>query len=467
MIRTGETICAPATSAGGAIAVIRISGPRGIEIVDRIFSPSRKSVKLHDQEGYSILHGEIRSGKEIIDDVLVSVFRAPHSYTGEDCIEISCHASPYIIRSTLELLLEHGAVAARPGEFTLRAFLNGKMDLSRAEAVADLVTAQASRAHHVAMKQMKGAVSDEIRSLRSDLLHFASLIELELDFSEEDVEFADRRELRQIVSRVLARTGELVKSFTLGNVIRNGLPVAITGRTNTGKSSLLNLLLNEEKAIVSEIPGTTRDYIEDVIVMEGIEFRFIDTAGLRETGDIIENLGIKRTLEIIDRAAVVLLVADINEGLPVLLDTLALVREIVPSKEKKMIILANKTDMANHERKKEFESSIDLRGNEHFLFISAKTGSGINDLKNMLVNLTGSDQVSSEDVIVANARHREALAEVSASLGRVIRGMEENLPGDLIAIDIRQAIHYLGEITGEITSDEILANIFQNFCIGK
>ena len=467
MIRTGETICAPATSVGGAIAVIRVSGSRCIEICDKVFFPSEQKIKFTEQKGYSIVYGEIRSPEEIIDEVLVSVFIAPHSYTGEDSVEISCHASTYIIQKILELLVKNGAVPAQPGEFTQRAFLNGKMDLSQAEAVADLIASHTSKAHRIAINQMRGAFSDEISILRADLLHFASLIELELDFGEEDIQFADREKLKEIVSRVLFITKGLATSFSLGNAIKNGVPVAITGRSNTGKSSLLNLLLNEEKAIVSEIPGTTRDYIEDVIIIDGIQYRFIDTAGLRETKDVIEKLGIKRTYDKIDQAAIVLLVADVNEGRKVLDDTLRSLRMQMAGKEKKLIILINKTDADANGRRAEFDGTLELHKDEKLLFISAKTGSGIDNLKNMLGRMTDGDQLSTEDVIITNIRHYEALTQVSESLERVMQGLGDNIPADLIAIDIRQAIHYLGEITGEITTDEILGNIFKNFCIGK
>jgi tRNA modification GTPase len=467
MIRTGETICAPATSVGGAIAVIRVSGSRCIEICDKVFFPSEQKIKFIEQKGYSIVFGDIRSAEEIIDEVLVSVFRVPHSYTGEDSVEISCHASTYIIQKILELLVKNGAVPAQPGEFTQRAFLNGKMDLSQAEAVADLIASHTSKAHRIAINQMRGAFSDEISILRADLLHFASLIELELDFGEEDIQFADREKLKEIVSRVLLITNGLTISFSLGNAIKNGVPVAITGKTNTGKSSLLNLLLNEEKAIVSEIPGTTRDYIEDVIIIDGIQYRFIDTAGLRETKDVIEKLGIKRTYDKIDQAAIVLLVADVNEGRKELDDTLRGLRMQMAGKGKKLIILVNKTDADANGRRAEFDGTMELHKDEKLLFISAKTGSGIDNLKNLLGRITGGDQLSTEDVIITNIRHYEALTQVSESLERVMHGLGDNIPADLIAIDIRQAIHYLGEITGEITTDEILGNIFKNFCIGK
>lgn len=467
MIRTEETICAPATSGGGAIAVIRISGRESLNICSRIFYPSDSRIILTAQKGYSIVLGEIKAGEELIDDVLVSVFKAPHSYTGEESAEISCHASRFIQQRILELLVRNGAVPAQPGEFTRRAFLNGKLDLSQAEAVADLIAAESERSHKVAINQMKGAFSDEICFLRADLLHFASLIELELDFGEEDVEFADRGKLKEIVEKVLKVTRDLTSSFSIGNVIKNGVPVAIMGRTNTGKSTLLNLLLKEEKAIVSEIPGTTRDFIEDTAIIDGNEFRFIDTAGLRETGDVIESIGIKRTWEKIEQASVILLVADINEGRAALEDALDMLRPEIEGKNKNLIILVNKTDNDIAENRVHIENISGLRRNESLLFISAKTGDGIEQLKSELSLLAGLNQINSDSVIITNLRHYEALLRVSESLERVLKGLEDNIPSDLIATDVRQAIHYLGEITGEITTDEILGNIFKNFCIGK
>ncbi|MGD0341909.1 MAG: tRNA uridine-5-carboxymethylaminomethyl(34) synthesis GTPase MnmE [Bacteroidales bacterium] len=467
MIRTGETICAPASGSGGAIAVIRVSGPQSLTICERVFFPSDIKIKLKEQKGYSIVYGEIRAGDDIIDEVLVSVFRAPHSYTGEDSVEISCHASKYIQQKILELLIRNGAVAAQPGEFTQRAFLNGKMDLSQAEAVADLIAAESEKAHRIAISQMRGTFSDEISVLRADLLHFASLIELELDFGEEDVEFADRNELQEIVLKVLSLTRELTASFSLGNAIKNGVPVVITGRTNTGKSTLLNLLLKDEKAIVSEIPGTTRDYIEDTVVIDGILYRFIDTAGLRKSGDVIEKLGIEKTYKKINEASVILLVADINEGLPALNETLEELRMQQKGLDRQVMILINKIDDDRYNKWEEYIGKPILRNNEQMLFISAKTGSGIDKLKSKLGELAGTDKVQDESIIITNIRHYDALLKVSESLRRVLSGLDKKIPEDLIAIDVRQAIHYLGEISGEITTDEILGNIFRNFCIGK
>jgi tRNA modification GTPase len=467
MLRTGETICAPATGGGGAIAVIRISGSQSISICEKIFFPSEIKVRLSEQKGYTIVYGEIRSGEEIIDDVLVSIFRAPHSYTGEDSVEISCHASGYIRQKILELLINHGAVAAYPGEFTQRAFLNGKMDLSQAEAVADLIASESQMAHRIAISQMRGSFSDEISILRADLLHFASLIELELDFGEEDVEFADRKELVGLVTKVLSVTEELTSSFSLGNAVKYGVPVVIAGNTNTGKSTLLNLLLREEKAIVSDIPGTTRDAIEDTIVINGIQYRFTDTAGLRETADIIENLGIRKTHEKMESASIILLVADVNEGYAPLIEALGKVRMMINVSLQKLIILVNKTDLDDGRSRNDILDNIKLQSGEILLFISARTGEGIENLKKKLGEVMDQERIDSESVIVTNIRHYNALSQVTESLRRVMEGLENGLPEDLIAIDIRHAIHYLGEITGEIATDEILGNIFKNFCIGK
>ena len=467
MLRTGETICSPATSGGGAIAVIRMSGKDSIGICSSVFFPFDITAKLEEKPGFTITYGEIRQEDELIDDVLVSIFRAPHSYTGEDAVEISCHASPYIIQKILEVLVSKGAVAAQPGEFTMRAFLNGKMDLSQAEAVADLIASESRAAHRIAIEQLRGSFSDEISKLRADLLHFASLIELELDFGEEDVEFADRDELRDLVNKVLKITRDLSSSFSLGNAIKNGVPVVIAGLPNTGKSTLLNRLLKEERAIVTEIPGTTRDAIEDVTVIDGIMYRFVDTAGLRETGDIVENLGIRKTLEKIMSATVVLLLADMNEGTAAMSALLEGVREQVTGQDKKLIIMANKIDKDPLYNRDNFVSALEMKPEEKVLFISALTGEGVEDLKQTLGEILMNERLSSEDVIITNIRHYEALVQVTESLERVLSGLEDKLPEDLIAIDVRQAIHYLGEITGEITTDEILGNIFKNFCIGK
>jgi tRNA modification GTPase len=467
MIRSEETICAPATALGGAIAIIRISGPQSLNICEKICYPLDKSIKLIDQKGFTVVLGEIRSGDVVIDEVLLTVFRAPHSYTGENSVEISCHASSYIIRKVLELLINNGAIAAKPGEFTQRAFFNGKIDLSQAEAVADIIASKTSASHRIAMNQMRGGFSSEISSLRFELLNFASLIELELDFGEEDVEFADRKELKAIITKVKELADKLASSFMFGNTLKNGIPVAIIGKPNSGKSTLLNALLMEERAIVSEIPGTTRDTIEDTIVIDGIEYRFIDTAGLRDTSDIIEVMGIRKTHEKINQASVILMIDEISDTAESINKRAQSIREMIRESGKRFIILINKTDMASEDQQVELERTICLEEKDTLLFISAKEKSGLDNLRLQLSDITVKEKLSSDDVIITNIRHYEALLRVSESLGRVMSGLEDQIPEDLIAIDIRQAIHYLGEITGEITTDEILGNIFRNFCIGK
>ena len=467
MIRTEETICAPATAAGGAISIIRVSGSHCFSICEKIFVPIDKAIKLADQKGYSVVFGEIRTGKKAIDDVLITIFRAPRSYTGEDSIEISCHASPYIIRKILELLIINGAISANPGEFTQRAFFNGKMDLSQAEAVADIIASKTSSSHRIAINQMRGGFSSEISRLRNELLNFASLIELELDFGEEDVEFADKNKLKVIISDVKELADKLAGSFKLGNALKNGIPVAIVGKPNSGKSTLLNALLMEERAIVSDLPGTTRDSIEDTIVIDGIEYRFIDTAGLRETSDIIEVMGIKKTHEKINQASVILLIDEITDSAESINKRAQSIREMIRESDKRLIILINKTDTVTKDRKEEMAKEINLEGKDILLFISAKEKTGLEDLRLRLSDISVKDKLNSDDLIITNIRHYDSLLRVSESLGRVISGLDNQIPEDLIAIDIRQAIHYLGEITGEITTDEILGNIFRNFCIGK
>ena len=467
MVITEETICAPATALGGAIAVIRISGTMSFAICGKIFHPSDRNIKLADIKGFTVVLGDIREGNEIIDEVLLTVFRAPYSYTGENSIEISCHASPYILRKILELLINNGAVAAKPGEFTQRAFLNGKLDLSQAEAVADLISSRNRSSHKIALNQMRGGFSIEISGLRKELLNFASLIEFELDFGEEDVEFADRNELKAIIRKIKELADKLVNSFNIGNALKNGIPVVIVGKPNSGKSTLLNALLKEERAIVSEIPGTTRDAIEDTIVIDSVEYRFIDTAGLRETSDVVEVIGIKKTHEKIGQASVILLIDEISDSAESINKRTQLIREMTIGSEKCLIILINKTDAAPENLRSELAAQIILEEKETLLFISAKDGSGLEELRVKLGEVILKEKFSSEEIIITNLRHYEALLKVSQSLERVTSGLENQIPEDLIAIDIRQAIHYLGEITGEITSDEILGNIFRNFCIGK
>ena len=467
MIRRDNTICAPATGTGGAIAIIRVSGPESISICGKIFTPVSSRTELEKMKGYTMVFGEIKDDEKVVDEVLVSVFRSPHSYTGEDSVEISCHASKYIQNRILELLIRNGAAAAQPGEFTQRAFLNGRMDLSQAEAVADLIASSSDKAHRLAMNQMRGGFSAEISKLRAELLNFVSLIELELDFGEEEVEFADRDQLLKITSRVRKIAGELAASFLKGNAIKNGIPVAIVGKPNSGKSTLLNVLLKEERAIVSEIPGTTRDVIEDTIIIEGVEYRFIDTAGLRETGDVIESLGIMKTHEKISQASVILLVDDVTDSAEAVNERAGKIRNSIESGIKKLFIIINKTDLTDKRELAGLQKKIFTAAGEELLFISAKYESGIEELKSRLGKVIGNEDAGTSDVIITNVRHFDALNQVSESLLRVEEGLNSKIPEDLVAIDIRQAIHYLGEITGEITTDEILGNIFKNFCIGK
>ena len=467
MIRKDETICAPATAPGGAISIIRISGQDCFEICRKIFFPHDSKLVVSEQNGNTIIHGEIRNGNEVIDDVLLSIYKAPRSYTGEDSVEISCHGSPYIAGRIMELLIKSGAVTALPGEFTQRAFRNGKMDLWQAESVADLVASMTKASHRIAVNQMRGGFSAEIRTLRSELLRFASLIELELDFGEEDVEFASRDELRGIVMKVKKLTDKLADSFRIGNVIKNGIPVAIVGKPNSGKSTLLNSLLNEERAIVSEIPGTTRDAIEDSVIINGLEYRFIDTAGLRDTSDIIESIGIRKTQEKIMQASVILMVDEISEEPDIINSRADAIRSMITGFDKRLIVIINKIDLGEQERMNDLKRKISLDIDDSLIFISAKDHTGLDKLRNKLGKILEKENLAQDEVIVTNSRHYEALVKVSESLGRVIEGLKDNLPEDLLAVDIRQAVHYLGEITGEITSDEILGNIFKNFCIGK
>lgn len=460
-----DTICAISTAPGsGGVAVIRISGPEAITICDTVFVAKAEGKNLQTQKAYTLRYGSIRRGTELIDDVLVAVFHAPHSFTGEETVEITCHGSVYIQQQILQLLIEKGCRSALPGEYTQRAFLNGKMDLSQAEAVADLIASTSAGMHKLAINQMRGGFSNELEKLRSSLLDFTSLIELELDFSEEDVEFADRSNLKQLAGSIEQIIRKLADSFSVGNAIKNGIPVAIIGETNAGKSTLLNLLVGEERAIVSDIHGTTRDVIEDTINLSGITFRFIDTAGIRETNDTIESLGIERTFQKLRQASIVLWVIDLTSPAGQIEE---LAGTIIPQAEgKKVILVFNKSDLlspAELEIKQQLLSDIPADR----LYISAKQQSNTEILKQHLIQAAALPEVSQNDVIVTNVRHYEALSKAHESITRVINGLEMNISGDFLSQDIRECMHYLGEITGEISNDEILGNIFSRFCIGK
>lgn len=460
-----SVICAIATAPGmGAIAVIRLSGKGCIELCDQLFvSPSGK--RLTAVHPNTVHFGKVMEGEEMIDEVLVTVFHAPHSFTGEDSIEISCHGSVYIQQRLLQLLISSGARLAAPGEFTQRAFLNGKMDLSQAEAVADLIASSSSAAHKMALNQMRGGFSEELMKLRMELLRITSLLELELDFSEEDVEFADRSALRSIAVGIDTLISRLCDSFSLGNVIKNGIPVAIVGNTNVGKSTLLNALLREDRAIVSDIEGTTRDVIEDTINLQGITFRFIDTAGIRHTDDKVETMGIERTFSKIEQARIVLLLVDTTKDISNFLPYYTRVKERLAS-DTRLLILLNKIDQSTAPDSLIAEISA-LSSGEPILPISAKTGYNVPNLVERLVSTVNITSLSSGDVIVSNARHYEALSHARSAIERVISGLDTHLSGEFISQDIRECLHYLGEITGQITTDEVLGNIFKNFCIGK
>ncbi len=454
------TIVALSTPQGvGAIGVIRLSGEKAIEITQKVF----KGKNLLNQASHTLHFGKIVDGDTVLDEVVIALFKTPTSYTGENTVEISCHGSPYIQKSIIELLIKNGATAAQPGEFTLRAFINGKLDLSQAEAVGDLIASNSASAHKIAMNQMRGGFSQEINNLREELIHFASMIELELDFSEEDVEFANRDQLRDLILNVKKVLARLIDSFQLGNAIKEGIPVVIAGKPNAGKSTLLNALLNEERALVTEIEGTTRDTIEDEINIKGTIFRFIDTAGIRQTDDKVEALGVKRTLEKIETAAVVMLLVDLNTTSPSLLhETLD---EIKPSLEKnnaKLLIIGNKVDLKNlADAKKQFEDF------ENIHFISAKEKWNIEELKESLLETAQLHILKEDQTLVSNTRHWEALTKADEALTKALDGLNSGITGDFIAMDIRASLHQLGLITGEITTDDLLGNIFGKFCIGK
>jgi tRNA modification GTPase len=458
-----DTIVALATPPGaGAIAVIRISGPGAIHIGTSVFKSIHQK-DLSKQPTHTVHLGHIVDGNRMIDEVLATVFKNPKSYTGEDTIEFSCHGSSYIQQEIIQLLLRKGCRSAQAGEFTLRAFLNGKMDLSQAEAVADLIASENEAAHQVAIQQMRGGFSNEIANLREELLNFASLIELELDFAEEDVEFADRKQFENLLLKIENVLKKLIDSFATGSVIKAGIPVAIAGAPNAGKSTLLNTLLNEERAIVSDIAGTTRDAIEDELSIGGIGFRFIDTAGIRDTIDAIETIGIAKTFEKINQARLVLFLCDgfaYAKNLPQLENEYLQIKNKYPQKQ--VLLIANKTDKLLSDEIQQFT--------QHFpdaIFISALKKKGIEQLKEKLLSLVNTGALTSGDTIVTNARHYDSLTKALEEIKKVQQGLQANLSGDLLAIDIRQALYYFGEITGQVTNDELLGNIFANFCIGK
>ena len=494
-IRNEDTICAPATVPGtGAISVIRVSGPEALTVADKVIRCRKGNIST--AKGYSLKFGLIYNNiinypsadcstlpkEEIVDEVLVSIFKAPHSYTGENSVEISCHASSYIVSSIMNLLYQAGARAAEPGEFTQRAFLNGKMDLAQAEAVADVIASQNAAAHRIAFKQMKGGFSSELKGMRNELLELASLMELELDFSEEEVEFADRTRLDSLLGKIISHVGRLIDSFRLGNAIKNGVPVAIAGATNTGKSTLLNALLGEDRAIVSDVHGTTRDTIEETLNIDGILFRFIDTAGLRETSETVEKIGIERTFKKISEASIVLGMIDLTRDFDSTCETIRKIVDKVDLSSQKLVFLLNKIDIVDINKNvniynyivscfnnKEFKSiaePIDVNDIK-IIEISAKLGTGIDELRNILTETQKNVLADSDTTLVTNQRHVQALTDARTSLLRVREGLADGLPTDLAADDLRLAIYSLSSIIGEISSQDVLINIFSSFCIGK
>lgn len=461
-----ETIVALATPSGaGAIAIIRLSGEQAINIASKLFYAVSKK-ELAAQDSHTVHLGHIKDGSKVVDEVLTTIFKNPRSYTGEDVVEFSCHGSPYIQQEIIQLCLKKGARVASAGEFTLRAFLNGKIDLSQAEAVADLIASDSEASHQLAIQQMRGGFSNEIKRLREELLNFASLIELELDFAEEDVEFANRDEFQKLISKITLVLKRLIDSFATGNVLKNGIPVAIVGEPNVGKSTLLNALLNEERAIVSDIAGTTRDTIEDEITIGGIGFRFIDTAGIRETTDTIEGLGIERTFAKINDSQVVIYLFDSSKILNVAFKIQNWINEIEKIRnkypQKQLVVIANKADTLQPSHISQLTSHI-----SNLLLISAKTGEGVEELKTTLLDFVNTGALRNNETIVTNSRHYDALLKALEEINKVQEGIDAGLSNDLMAIDIRQALYYFGEITGEITNDDLLGNIFANFCIGK
>ncbi len=460
-----DTIIALATPSGvGAISVIRLSGEKSIEIVDAFFQSVKKGKTLKNQKSHSIHLGHIVQNDIILDEVLVSVFKNPNSYTGENVIEISCHGSMFIQQEIIQLFLQNGCRMADNGEFTMRAFLNGKMDLSQAEAVADVIASNSAASHQMAIQQMRGGITNELKELRAQLLDFAALIELELDFSGEDVEFADRTKFKELVAKITKVLKRLIDSFAFGNAMKNGIPVAIIGEPNVGKSTLLNTLLNEEKAIVSDIAGTTRDAIEDELIIDGVAFRFIDTAGIRETKDVVESIGIKKAYEKAENAQLIIFLIDANKfsaNKELFLKEIDIIHERFPTK--RLLVIANKIDALNQAQKEEITASI-----EHILLLSAKQKIGIKSLTNELTSLVNTGALSNNETIVTNSRHFEALNNALTAITSVQKGIDLEISTDLFSIDIRECLRHLGNITGEYDVDkDILGHIFSNFCIGK
>lgn len=463
-INNHDTICAPATPAGGALGIIRVAGPKAIEAVNRIFRPA-KGTQLAGRKGGFATFGTIIDDENIVDEVIATPFRAPHSYTGEDSVEISCHGSSYIISEILRLLITKGDCRmAEPGEYTKRAFLNGKMDLSQAEAVADVIASTSKAAHNVAIKQMRGGFSRKLKELREKLLRLTSLMELELDFSDhEELEFADRSELKALCNEIENELSGLCRSFSLGNAMKNGIPVAIAGETNTGKSTLLNLMLNDEKAIVSDIDGTTRDIIEDTANISGVMFRFIDTAGIRETNDKIESIGIEKTFKAIGQASIVLLMLDASIAM---FQWSKLSDKLLPlCHDKHLIVVFNKCDLIDESHEPLLKQL--LPDQMDSVFISAKEKKNIDKLQKLLVKASSIDKADNEDVIITNLRHLDALRHASDSIRRVSQGLSTGTPTDLVAQDLRECIYHLSDIAGEVTTDAVLKTIFEHFCVGK
>lgn len=448
-----DTIIALSTPPGsGAIGVIRLSGPEAITLTNQVFAGK----DLNQQASHTLHFGLVKDGDVIIDEVVAGLYVAPKSYTKENVVEISCHGSNYIIQQILNLLIKKGARPAKPGEFTLRAFLNGGLDLSQAEAVADLIASDSKASHDVAMQQMRGGFSNELKGLREQLIHFASMIELELDFAEEDVEFANREQLKSLILRLIAHISRLISSFEMGNVLKNGVPIVIAGKPNVGKSTLLNALLNEDRAIVSDIAGTTRDTIEDELNINGIIFRFIDTAGIRDTADIIEAKGVERTLERMKQAKLILYMVDALQTPDELEEQLTDLNKIaIP-----YLAIVNKADLFTDAQKLEFAK-------KEVLFLSAKENVGVEELKNALLAKINLLHLNTSETLVTNIRHLEALKQTENALAKVLGNIDNPVTSDFLAMDIKQALHYLGEITGEVTTDDLLENIFTKFCIGK